>query len=156
MPTKVVVAFDSDSPQTDEEKKRVDGSSEFAQVFEALEHSFEVAENVFARCSKIEFRSLVGEARMREAKDVGTVRPIWVSENRVVLGRKDDIGTATELLKGLVLDLAYSVEHSAALLPVPGGDLVLVGSLNTRVSPIGEDLFSFSVKQRWGFHAKKA
>jgi len=159
--TQVLTAFDSDSPQTDtKETKNLEQKYDYVQVFEALVHNREVAENVFARCAKRHFRSeIANDLKLVMPEDAGELSPVWVVDSRVLLPVvQSDTEAATaamfivlaEELKNLVTVLAQDVVVRRR----ENTSTTLIGPLTTKVSEVGENLFSFSVKQKWSFCAK--
>ena len=163
--TKVLTAFDSESPQSDsDEARKLEQKYDYVQVFEALIHNQEVAENVFARCAKKHFRSLLDEdngLKLVMPEDAKDLSPVWMTDSRIILA------TATETeneaskaalfiiladeLKTLVSLLAEGVKAQKARRE--NVSLAMIGPLSTKISEVGEGLHSFTVKQRWSVHA---
>jgi hypothetical protein len=151
MTTKVVTTFDSSSPPPrGEEQELLSGNFEFTTVFEALRHSQEVAENAFSRCAKKLFRDLLTADGVRiklVMPDEDPVYPIWLVGATItvhVLGQYDEPLWAS-YLENLVSEQADLVHR----LRDENGVIRLIGPLSTRISEIGDRIFSFSLKQKW-------
>jgi hypothetical protein len=119
---------------------------EYGQIFQALVHSLEVAENVFARVAKKAFRRKVGDIKFRESKDARGMIPMWVTESSVVLVRPPPKENQDWLfaLDNLVDSLAQHLKSSTNDRPH-----VLVDSLSVRIQHVGEEIFRFIIKQKW-------
>ena len=119
---------------------------EYPQIFQALTHSLEVAENVFARVAKKAFRQLVGEVPFKESKDARGMLPTWVSEYSIVVVKPPDrenqewVEALHELLESMSLHLRMSVGERKH---------VMVDPLSVRIQHIGENIYRFSIKQKW-------
>jgi hypothetical protein len=139
---RIITSFgESDHKQVEDE-----GLEEYGQIFQALVHSLEVAENVFARVAKKAFKRRVGDARFREAKDARGMIPTWTTESSVVLIRppprdhENWLHALDDLVEGVSWHLMYSVRERP---------FVLVDPLSVRIQHVGEDLFRFVIKQKW-------
>lgn len=125
--------------------------SEYAQIFQALVHSLEVAENVFARVAKKAFKRRVGDARYREGKDARGMIPMWVSESSVVLVRppqrdhEDWLRALDDLVEGIAYHLISTVNDRP---------FVLVDPLSVSIKHVGEEIFRFGIKQKWALEKK--
>lgn len=157
---RVITGFESDSPSVKEDDREYD----YVMVFTALPHSMEVASNVFARCAKRHFRSVISsETKMVMANEVDELLracPLFYVEGGIALPVTDDKskheGLATEL-SGLVGALADTMETQySARVGFKDPSLALVGPLFTQIRQVGEGLFSFVVKQRWSVHVGEA
>ena len=142
----IVTSFGEDGPTgPTSEKPTLD---EYVQVFQALVHSLEIAENVFARLTKRAFRRMVSPSKLKESKDARGMIPTWVSESSVVLfvssSMPKDPGPWFSALNGLVDAVANHVTSS-----VKDHPYVLIDSLNVRIQHVGENLYRFVVKQKW-------
>lgn len=151
MATKVVTTFDSSSPREETgEAEKVEQQHDFVQVLEALVHSHEVGENVFARCAKRAFRALLDDGiRLRMPGEVQDHWPIWVLSSSITLpiSSDDDIdSTASFVLKDLVEQSAQFVNRIRR----DKKSLLLIGALSTKIVEVGPKVYTFSVKQRWG------
>ena len=154
----VLTGFESDSPSVKEDDREYD----YVMVFSALPHSLEVASNVFSRCAKRHFRSvLASEVKLvmtAEASEELKVHLLFYSEGGVVLPIADASHEhLAKELRNLVGAVADSMETQYSQ-RIGYGDskLALVGSLFTRIQQVGEGLYSFVVKQRWSIHAGDA
>lgn len=149
MTTKVVTTFDSDSPPPRGDQEELSDKFEFAQVFEALRHSREVAENVFARCAKKLFRGrLASSVRIKLAMpDEETKFPIWVTSAQItvaVRGAYDEPMWAS-YLENLVEESAVGILR----LRDENETVRLIGPLSTRIQEVGVPVYTFSIKQKW-------
>jgi len=153
--TKVLTAFDSDDPQIEpEEAEKIEKKHDYVQVFEALVHSLEVANTVFARCAKKHFRQSVNEYQnihLVVAADAADLTPIWVTDSRVLLSVSFDEKKFEEqgwAIRDLVDELARVVISTGK----EKEHLDLIDPLTTKIAEVGDGMYSFSVKQRWSVH----
>jgi len=151
MTTKVVTTFESD-PLDEAAAEKTEDKYDFSQVFEALQHSKEVAENVFARCSKRSFRKLLtesGEVKMLLPGD-STALPVWVVMSSVTLNLAENWTDTLwpKLLDDMIRELAGMVVRLRKDKPT----VRLIGPLSTKVAEVGQGVFTFSAKQQWGLH----
>ena len=123
---------------------------EYDQIFQALAHNPEVAENVFARVAKA-LKLRVGDAHFKEAKDARGMIPMWVTEASVVLVEpvpKSDFKEWRFALDSLVECVSQHLNYS-----VSNHDYVLVDPLSTHIQQVGERLYRFIIKQKWALEA---
>ena len=119
---------------------------EYVQIFQALTHSIEVAENVFARVAKKAFRALAGEVPFKEAKDARGMLPTWVSEFSIVVMKPPErengewVDALHELVESMSIHLKMSVGERKH---------VMVDPLSVRIQLIGENIYRFAIKQKW-------
>jgi len=123
---------------------------EYDKIVVALEHSQEVAENVFARVSKEQFRKQVDHKIQRirlDELEEGVQQGFC--ETCLVLSQ-EDIRAFTKGVFGATL-----ADHTRLfgdyMLRVVIDDRVLVDSLSTKIMRSGS-LFQFRWKQRWAHH----
>ena len=118
---------------------------EYALVFTALSHNNEVAENVFARLSKKQFRSAVDhKIQKKDRESAKGLWPFWYAEAAIVVDVENiDSGMAGGLLKDLVAQFGEHILSSIK------ENMVLVESLMTTIIRVGETLYQFRLKQKW-------
>lgn len=144
----IVTGFDSEFAVEGKEPRLL--GEEYDKIVTALEHNQEVAENVFARVAKEQFRAQVDHKipRIRLDELEENVQQGF-SETCIVFSQAD----IQHFNKG-VLGSAMA-EHVKKfgdyMLDVIIGDRVLVDSLNTRIMRSGT-LYQFRLKQRWARH----
>lgn len=149
---KIVTGFDETFDPLDE--KPAHPLLEYTQALDAIEHSLQVTENVFARASKKDLRKILPKARLRKSEDARGMLPLWVASSDVAFDLKEKNTyedwpavreDKAELLSSLVRLLAYKILEA-----VEGkGDLVLVDALRVKISEVGENVYRFSLKQKW-------
>ena len=156
----VITGFDSDSPSVKED----DRENDYVMVFTALPHSLEVANNVFARCAKRQFRAgIASDVKLvmpDEANDILGGSPLFYSEGGVALPVTTDVEKHEQLakeLRGLTGAVTDAVETQYSLkVGYTDPKLALVGPLFTLIRQVGESLYSFVVKQRWSIYVGEA
>jgi len=153
MTTKLVTAFDSDSPPpSDVSPESLANKFDFEQVFVAIQHDTEVASNVFARCAKKLFRGLLtGAAGVRLTMPDDAGLPMWMAHTSFTWCRRDNDWERPLLASHLENLVERHAEH---LLNLRDGNatIELVGPLLTKVSEVSEGVFTFSVKQKWALN----
>jgi len=134
-----------------DESAAINPFEEYGHVFKALDHNFEVAENVFSRIAKRTFKTLVGECPYKESKDARGMVPMWVSESSVVLVKppqkdfEDWSYSLHEMIESTSLHLKLSTN---------GRPFVLIDPLSTRIQIVGEGIYRFIIKQKWALENK--
>lgn len=151
MTTKVVTAFDSDSPPpSDVTPEALADKFDFSHIFTALRHSHEVAENIFARCAKKLFHITLTNKVHTKMVLPGDYSgfPLWVAATSIT------VSAAEKWEEPLMLSLLEHmvVEHANYILRIKERDptIKLVGPLHTKISEVGPQVFTFSLKQKWG------
>jgi len=152
MTTKGVTSFESTEPREETgEAEQVEQKHDFIQILEALYHSQEVGENVFARCAKRAFRALLNEGvKIKMPEEVGDHFPVWVTTSSVTLPAFPNDKDFDSTVSGLIKDV---VEQSANFVQRIRGDkknLLLIGPLSTKIAEVGPRIFTFTIKQKWG------
>lgn len=143
----IVTGFGSEF--TAEEKTPRLLGDEYAKMLKALKHNQEVAENVFARTAKSQFKELVGHKVLRIRLDeVREGAPQWFSESAVTLDLEMELRSYD--LTGVGCRIATTVhDFGGYILGAVEKGKVLVDSLNTKIIRSGESLYQFRLKQRW-------
>ena len=122
--------------------------AEYLKVLQALAHNQEVAENVFARAAKKQFKELVDHTVERIRKDEmkeGATQ--WFSESSVAIDLLELQCYSPEAVAGKIASLVH--DFGTYILSTLGDGKVLLESLNTRIIRSGEQTYQFRLKQRW-------
>lgn len=136
----LVTNFESGASE-DELSNDPESKFSFDLVVDALSHSLEIAENVFARCAKRKFKALVKAPfkYVLPGEDIG--EDFWSATVSVTMSES---AVSVPSLESLV-------ETMSCLIPNKGDDIpiLLIGALSTKISEVGGGKLSFSLKQRW-------
>jgi hypothetical protein len=139
----LITMFNSDP--VDESK---DYLEDFQGVFKLLVEDQMLAENAFAKVAKRAFRDQLNlRAKIRMIQQDELLRaPLWSVSASVALysfpGHIPDAGALVHLTSILSESLSVSSGGKQVVLPAP-----LVSS----ISEVSKSLYSFSLKQKWGF-----
>ena len=147
----LVTGFESQSPLADGEEALKKGY-DYHQVFEALVHSREVAENVFSRCAKKQVREALGkdEVTMLTSSEKEIPRKIWMSTLSVTTYLFGDLKSYVEEASESLLELSDIFSDQILDSRRPGKKLFLVDALVTEILEISPKRYSFRLKQKWG------
>jgi hypothetical protein len=147
----LVTRFESQSPLADGEEALKKGY-DYHQVFEALVHSKEVAENVFSRCAKKQIREALGkgEVTMLIGNEEDLPRRIWMSTLSVTMNLQGDLKSYVEESSESLLELSDIFSDQILQSRQPGKMLFLIDALVTEILEISPARFSFRLKQKWG------
>jgi len=147
----MITKFDSDPGRAEGDERPIS----YDTALFALRYDSGVAENVFARLAKKDFRSFLKKPVLMHTMQDGEVTPIWVEHKTVVLDAKDfppqepkpeeDSSQSAKLLSTMVYELANSVNRACK----NSDSIILIEPLSVRVLSASHGRFSFSVKQRW-------
>lgn len=142
----VVTSFESGTPEQELAQDAV-GKFDYGQVEGALKNNLTVAENVFARCAKHHLRKCLGDRARLHEPGTTLLSPIWKVGASVTLSFNDKLDTSK--LEELTEALA------AAVLRVRDGEKpLLVDPFSTKITQVGVDLFTFTIKQMGSFDAQ--
>lgn len=147
----LVTEFESSSPLANGEEALRKGY-DYHQVFEALVHSKEVAENVFARCAKKQVRQALGkdDVTMMTSAEEYLPHRTWMSALSVTLELQGDpkayVEEAAQSLSELADIFSAQIQGSRR----DGKKLLLVDALVTEILEIAPSRYSFRLKQKWG------
>lgn len=147
----LVTGFESSSPLADGEEALKKGY-DYHQVFEALVHSKEVAENVFSRCAKKQVRQAIGkdEINMLTRDDEYLPHLVWMSTLSVTMEVQGDPKSYSEGASQALSDLADTFSAQIEKSKVPGKKLFLLDALESEILEISPKRYSFRLKQKWG------
>jgi hypothetical protein len=123
---------------------------DFKNLFEALKHDLEVAENVFARATKRNLKRLLKDRPLilQESKESRTERPLWMTEQSVTQDLTPQfLGDYVEILSAMT---ASMVRNIIDVLP-EGHAIVLIDPVQTKIMQVGATEFTFRIKQKWGY-----
>jgi len=141
----VVTSFES-GPLNEEQAEKVEEKFDYSQVAVALKNDRTVAENVFARCAKHHFKKLMGDGVKLSDPQDSTPSPVWVSGVSVMLYFN---GSTLDHLR--LEELADSL--AVSILRIRGEkEISLIEPLNTKILEVGPQVFTFSLKQKWGLN----
>ena len=139
-----------EEPKPHADDKSVTEVHGFQPLFRALFHNPAVAENVFAREAKKQFRPFTEGARRCEAKESRELRPIWTLEASVSFDIAGDlIESDLENWNRSLEELVQTFGQGVVQLLNKRGRLVLIDPLQVRIQRIDESLFRFVIKQKW-------
>lgn len=142
----IITGFDSEF--NSEEKKLQLPASEYVKMLQALQHNLEVAENVFARTAKAQFKELVdheiGRIRSDELKD-GAAQ--WFAETSVAINIMELRAYAPDVIGKKIADTVR--DFGEYILAAVDANKVLLESLNTKILRSGESVYQFRIKQKW-------
>jgi hypothetical protein len=141
--------FESSSVQ-EKNAVKVEQRFDYAQVETALKVDKGTAETAFARCAKHHFRGRLGSSvKMVMPEEV--VFPVWYSYVSLTV----DLGESPKGYVNTVPLQLYSLTEAliATVLSTQGSgkEVRLVGALTTGLGEVGPNLFSFTLKQKWGY-----
>jgi hypothetical protein len=122
--------------------------AEYLRMLQALAHNQEVAENVFARTAKKQFKELVDHKVARIRKDElkkGATQ--WFSESSIMVDLLELRCYSPGAVAGRIASLVH--DFGMYILSTIGDDKVLLGSLHTTIIRSGEQSYQFRLKQRW-------
>jgi hypothetical protein len=147
----LVTGFESSSPPADGEEALKKGY-DYHQVFEALVHSKEVAENVFSRCAKKQVRQAIGkdEINMLTRDEEYLPHRIWMSALSVTMELQGDPKAYSDEASQSLSELADTFSAQIAKSKVPGKKLFLLDALESEILEISPKRYSFRLKQKWG------
>lgn len=147
----IVTEFESIPPRPDQQPAPLD--QEYANVFDAMMHSLEVAQNVLARAAKRDLNKRLEDALRWQASEARDYFPQWINSADVVL-RVPKFSSEEEwkrLKSSLGIKVAETVSGlaSAILSTKPGGQLVFIEPLKTDIKIVGNRIARFCLKQKW-------
>lgn len=126
-------------------------NEDYGQLYEALTHDLQVAENVFARATKRSLKHLLKDTPLvlQESSESRTERPLWIAEKSVTLNidptnKADWVEVLLKLTDTLVRDILDSMTQE-------GDAVVLIDPIKTQIMQVGAHEFTFRVKQKWAY-----
>ena len=143
---KMITAFEETFSDTDSQSNS--SIKDYEQISKALQHDFNVAENIFSRNSKKELKRYLTEKlkhgfSMKSAAECRGLWPFWVTDNSVAVSvlELEHIGL---ILSSLVQNMGQGIVDQ-----VKDSPLTLVDPLQTGISRVGVDVYLFRLKQKW-------
>ena len=117
-------------------------------MLQALSHNQEVAENIFARTAKAQFKELIGCKikciRSDELKEVVTQ---WFSQTSVAIDLEELCCYSPEAVCEKIASMVH--DFGEYVLNTVGENRLLLESLNTSIIRSGEQVYQFRIKQKW-------
>jgi hypothetical protein len=150
----VVVGFDSEpvkgtSPQGNE----IPSGLEYEQVYDALHHRLEIAENVLARSAKRHVIKSLEQALaiQRATREEATPRWVWdISTIFSLSPSKDDhLKNADKKLLSIWLHRLTESLVSGIRNTTESGPVILIDSLQVKIMEVGPYVYRFQLKQLW-------
>ena len=147
----LVTGFESSSPLADGEEALKKGY-DYHQVFEALAHNKEVAENVFSRCAKKQVREALGKDKviMMTSAEEYLPHQTWMATLSVTIELQGDLKSYIEEASESLSLLSNSLSNHIVGSRKEGKKLLLVDALVTEILEIAPSRYSFRLKQKWG------
>lgn len=147
----LVTGFESSSPLADGEEALKKGY-DYHQVFEALVHSKEVAENIFSRCAKKQVRQALGkdDITMMTSSEEYLPHRVWMSALSVTMELQGDLKTHVEEASQSLSELGDVFSAQILGSRLQKKKLFLIDALATEILEIAPKRFSFRLKQKWG------
>jgi len=152
----LITAFESSSPKSEGEDARRH-EVDYSVTLGALSIDLSGAEVAFSGCAKRQFLSALKDVpvkRMTSQEFAGQV-PCWVMSVSVAMKVEPraqcidwagQVEACRQTLDQLVLSAASFVFHHAR----PSGSILLIDALSVSIKEVGDQTFSFQLKQRWG------
>ena len=142
----IITGFDSEFAA--EEKKPQLLAGEYVKMLQALQHDLEVAENVFARTAKGQFKEIVDhEVKRIRADELKEGASQWFAETSVAIDIIELRSYAPDAIGQKIADTVR--DFGEYVLAVVGADKVLLESLNTKIIRSSESIYQFRLKQKW-------
>jgi len=147
----LITSFESSSPKPDIEEAKTP-EVDYLLVMKALYIDLAGAEVAFARAAKKQFIGVLSEVPIKRltSSEFENQTPCWHMSAGVALDVRDSNEEQqknhAKILEELVLTSASQVFHYAD----EKKKLALVDALNTSIKKVGESMFNFQVKQKWG------
>jgi len=149
----LIIGFESSSPKPDVTVVPTP-EADYALALQALYIDLSGAEVAFCRAAKRQFRAALGESlikRLVAAEFEET--PLWFLTSGVALqvqapnGDEHQYQSQATILEDMVRATASQTFQYVR----EDKPLVLVNALETSIKQVGESLFSFQLKQKWGW-----